>query len=63
MQKKLQKISYRLQFIDSARFKANSLSNLVNNLSEGIHKIKCKYRHNDTKCETFGSTVTVFLNT
>ena len=34
-------ISYRLQFIDSARFMASSLSNLVNNLPEGIHKIKC----------------------
>ena len=30
---------------------ASSLSNL-NNLSEGIHKIKCKYRHDDKKCET-----------
>ena len=40
-----------LQFIDSARFMANSLSNLVNNLSEEIQKIECKYRHNDKKCE------------
>ena len=31
---------------------ASSLSNLVNNLSEGIHKIKCKYGHDDKKCET-----------
>ena len=30
--------SYRLQFIDSARFMASSLSNLVNNLAEGIQK-------------------------
>ena len=30
---------------------ASSLSNLVNNLSEGVHKIKCKYEHNDKKCE------------
>ena len=22
-----------------------SLSNFINNLSEGIHKIKCKYKH------------------
>ena len=29
-------ISYILQFIDRARFMASSLSNLVNNLSEGI---------------------------
>ena len=30
-------ISCILQFIDSTRFMASSLSNLVNNLSEGIH--------------------------
>ena len=33
---------------------ASSLSSLVNNLSEGIHRIKCKYRHHDKKCETCG---------
>ena len=31
---------------------ASSLSNLVNNLSEGIRKVKCKYRQDDEKCET-----------
>ena len=36
-----------MQFIDRARFMASSLSNLVNNLSEGIHRIKCKKRHDD----------------
>ena len=45
-------ISYILQFIDSARFVASSLSNLVNNLSEGIHGIKYKFGHDDKKCET-----------
>ena len=45
-------IFYRLQFIDSTRFMASSLSNFVNNLAEGIHKIKCNYGHNDNKCET-----------
>ena len=30
----------------------SSLKNLVNNLSEGIHKIKCKYGHDDKICET-----------
>ena len=45
-------ISYILQFIDSARFMASSLENLVNNLSEEIHKIKCEYGHDDKKCET-----------
>ena len=32
---------------------ASSLLNLVNNLSERIHKIKCKYEHDDNKCEPF----------
>ena len=27
---------------------------LANKLSEGIHKIKCKYVHDDRKCETCG---------
>ena len=38
-----------LQIIDSARFMASSLSNLVNNHSEGIHKIKCEYRYYNKK--------------
>ena len=45
-------ISYRLQFIDSARYMTSSLSNLVNNFAEVIRKIKCKYKNNDKKCET-----------
>ena len=28
---------------------AHPLSNLVNNLFEGIHKIKCKYGYDDKK--------------
>ena len=43
-------ISHKLQFIDMRRFMASSLSNLVNNLSEEIHRIKCKYGHDDKKC-------------
>ena len=31
---------------------ASSLSNLANNLSEGIHRIKCKFEHSDKTCET-----------
>ena len=45
-------ISYILQFIASTRFMARSLSSLVNNLSEGIYRIKCKFEHYDNKCET-----------
>ena len=47
-------ISYILPFIDDARIMASLLSNLVNNLSGGIHKIKCKYGHDDKKCQTSG---------
>ena len=35
-------ISYKIKSIDSARFMVTSLSNLVDNLTEGIHKIKCE---------------------
>ena len=44
-------LSYILQFIDSARFMVSSLSNIVNNLSEGIHRIKCEFWHDEKKCE------------
>ena len=54
MEKLQKKISYILQFIDSTRFMASSLSNLVNNHSDEIHRIKCKYKLDDTKCETCG---------
>ena len=40
---------YILQFIDRAGFMTTTLSNLVNNLSEGFHRIKCKLRHGDKK--------------
>ena len=33
---------------------ASSLSNLVNNLSEVIHRIKCKCGRDDKNCETCG---------
>ena len=35
-------IPYKIRFIDSASFMVSALSNLVNDLAEGIHKIKCK---------------------
>ena len=35
-------ISYKIKYIDSARFMATLLSNLVDNLTEGIHKVKNK---------------------
>ena len=33
---------------------ASSLSNLVNSFSEGLHRIKYKFRHDDKKCEYCG---------
>ena len=40
-------IFFILQFIDRARFMTNSLSNLVSNLSEGIHRIKWEISKHD----------------
>ena len=41
-------------FTVSIKKKSYSLSNFVNNFSEGIHRIKCKFGHHDKKCEIFG---------
>ena len=51
METKLQKIyptDYNLLIVEDLW----KTSNLVINLPEGIHKIKCKYRHDDKKCKT-----------
>ena len=53
MERKLQKIYLKdYNLLGIARFMGNSLPNPVNNLFHEIHKIKCKYGHNDKKCET-----------
>ena len=44
-----------MQYIDSARFIASSSSNRFNNHTERIHEIKCKYKHNDKKCQICGA--------
>ena len=38
---KITNISYKIKFIDSSRFLSTSLSNLVSNLSEGLHNDRC----------------------
>ena len=40
-------LSYILQFIDTTKFMESSLSNVTNNLSEGIRRIKYKFGHDD----------------
>ena len=67
MRKKNTKNIYHIiQFIDSARFMANSLQNLVKNLSERVHRIKCKFGYDDKKCgikyKYCLSIIIVFLN-
>ena len=44
---RITKISYKIKFIDSFRFMSSSLSNLVDNLSEGLHSDKC------TDCKSY----------
>ena len=51
---KKKKKPHKLQFLDRTRFIASSLSNIVDNHAEKIHKIKCKYGHDNKKCETCG---------
>ena len=49
----IKNMCYILPFIDSTRFMVSSLSNIVNNLSEGIHGIKCIRGHDDKKYDAF----------
>ena len=51
IEKKLNNISYVLQFIDSAIFIASSFSNLVNNHFGGVHRIKGKLEYTDKKSQ------------
>ena len=40
---------------------ASSLSKLVNNPSEEIHRIKCKFGQNYKKCEAFGINISTAI--
>ena len=44
-------ISYKVKFIDTGRFMASLLSNLVDNLVEEVQKIKCKICDCFIECE------------
>ena len=54
IEKKLQNIYftyYSLLVAQGLWFPCSSaLSNLVNNIFEGIHTVKCKFKQNDKKC-------------
>ena len=52
-------VSYKLQFIDGARFMTNSLLNIFDNLAEGIRNIKCKYEQDNknVKCEELNKKI------
>ena len=39
---KMLSLYHKKKFFDSARFMASSLSNLLDNLAERVHKTKCK---------------------
>ena len=54
MEKISQKIYLTYYNVLKAQDLASSLLNLVNNLSEGIHRIKCKFWNDDKKFETYG---------
>ena len=44
---KITKMSYKIKLIDSCRFMSTSISNLVSNLSKGLHNGKC------TDCKSY----------
>ena len=50
-------ISFRSRFVDTARFMANSLPNLVKNFAQGIHRIKAEHVKLNSKIAS------AFLNT
>ena len=43
-------INYKIKFIDSCRFMSSSLSEIVDNLSEGIHNNKCSDCESNLDC-------------
>ena len=57
--KNTKNIYHIIQFIDSARFMANLLQNLVNNLSERVHRIKWKFGYDDKKCENVELNISI----
>ena len=53
MKKKYKNYILKITIYYTARFMASSLSNLVDDLAEGIHKDKCNNKHDNENCETY----------
>ena len=52
MEKEIEKIIfYKMKFLNNARIMGSTLSNFFDNLSEGIHKTKCKYGYMEIKAQ------------
>ena len=50
MEKEIEKIIfYKMKFLNNARIVGSTLSKFFDNLSEGIHKTKCKYGYMEIK--------------
>ena len=49
-------ITYKIKFIDRSRFMSSSLSNLVDNFSEGLHSDKC------TDCKSCLDQINLMIN-
>ena len=51
--------SYRLQFIDTAKFIASLLQNFENYLTERTQKTKCKYGHDNKNVKKLGLNMNI----
>ena len=47
-------IPFKFQFLHYIRFVKGSLSNVADNVADGIHKTTCKYGLDNKKCKTHG---------
>lgn len=65
MEKEIEKIIfYKMKFLNNARIMGSTLSKFFDNLSEGIHKTKCNFGHDEKNVrivELNIRIVTVFL--
>ena len=66
MEKITKAICYKLQFIDTNKIYSKLIINLLDNIAEGIHKIKCTnilITKNENRVEINAKIVSAILNT